>query len=596
MFQAERALADLADDPEQLDRARRRFSASPPFYKSPTPGSTLSNSPNPPSPGEIQRDREHQEHILRQSSRPRSQFVQSMVEEKDWLFKAQANAGVHLPAGTEYNKLATEVVKKRWQEQGIWDDEWDKLDWDAWRWKHEESYTDLSSQEGTESEPHRLFEHPASSQAPVASVDSQTILQKKDRGSMSEPDRETSRPIYQFIWQLARQRDLIRGEPTIQAAAASAPIDINTRAYEAVKSTWVRQNIWDKDWGIMPGMTWMHERSPDQTIRLDPTPAHARHNSFAIVELEAEARRLFPKPPPPPKLPDLPPFVDKWGLFGNLGDMNSTTGDTKSPKNASPAPSNISPLVPDEAMSPTNAAVKIKLHSNDISQVLVDSHKEPQEDSKNANTPRDLLRPSESSSKTSRLLRGRGKNPTAFQQKQTRVDQPHSDVQISDINKLRTKDVLPNNHSQPAAVHSPNNRSSIDLTIENDHSEGRRRSKRLRHEITKNKHVNDPTTSDPHLPLAKTAKRRKPNTGAEKAIAAKADAAAIAESRRSNRQEEQKSNDVRTRLTRATAKSRGITTTKPAGRKKAKRSHLMLEYLLSGYPQRLPLSMFMSFS
>ncbi|KAI4259819.1 MAG: hypothetical protein L6R42_004382 [Xanthoria sp. 1 TBL-2021] len=313
IFRAGRVLESLADHPERLDRARRRFSASPPFHKSPTPGSTTFNSPTPPTASEIQEGRELKEYSRRQFSRPDRQWHRQVHDEKEWLFKAKDEVGVQLPVGTNCAKLASAVVKKRWREQGIWNDRWDKLrDWCAWRWKHEEADTESESEHKTKSVSRlpSLFKQP-----PVATAEAQTTPAEPEQQAKLDRDREASRPIHQFLCQLARQRDLISGEPTIQKAAVSASLDINTKAYEAVKSSWIRQDIWDTEWGIMPGMTWMHERPPDQTVRADPTPAHARENSFAIVELEAEARRLFPKPPTRPKFPDFPPFVNEWGLF-----------------------------------------------------------------------------------------------------------------------------------------------------------------------------------------------------------------------------------------------------------------------------------------
>lgn len=93
------------------------------------------------------------------------------------------------------------------------------------------------------------------------------------------------------------------GKPTIRTAASVAFIDINTMAYEAVKGLWDRMGIWDTEWGVMPGMSWMHERPPKWTPRADSIAAHAREHSFAVAEVEAEAQRLFPKQPSPVAVP-----------------------------------------------------------------------------------------------------------------------------------------------------------------------------------------------------------------------------------------------------------------------------------------------------
>jgi hypothetical protein len=60
--------------------------------------------------------------------------------------------------------------------------------------------------------------------------------------------------------------------------AGAAAADINSRAYQNVKNTWITRFIWNNNWGIMPGMSWKHEEPLDEAIDC-PTPFVA--NSLA---------------------------------------------------------------------------------------------------------------------------------------------------------------------------------------------------------------------------------------------------------------------------------------------------------------------------
>ncbi|KAI4253771.1 MAG: hypothetical protein L6R42_007458 [Xanthoria sp. 1 TBL-2021] len=523
------SLSTLADDPQQLDRARRRFSASPPFHKSPTPGSTTFNSPTPPTASEIQRDRELKEQVH---------------DEKQWLFKAQDEVGVRLPVGANYEKLASAVVKKRWREQGIWNDRWDKLrDWCAWCWKHEEADPESESEYKKES----------------------TTPAEPERQAKLDRDREALPPIHQFLCQLARQRDLISGKPTIQKAAVSASLDINTKAYEAVKSSWIRQDIWDTEWGIMPGMTWMYERPPDQTVRADPTPAHARENSFAILELEAEARRLFPKPPTPPKLHASPPFVDEWGLFRKPTDplpqkpantnsrMESEVNSSKNPLGAATKPS--IPLA-DEDRPLMKAADVINHYPDDhpddhntTNSAPSNLDQERHDPSNTVNSQDCILHPSEipTRSQTQRPMRDRRKKPSAPQKTLAQDHQPKPNLATSQATKSSTKKAPPPEHVEEATEHSSSEpRIATDVAAEIEYPGGRRRSKRLRQEIREENFIDGPSADNEFPPPTKRAKRRTSNVGAKTASGQEMDEIAIAKSRRITRQEEQQSNGAGT--------------------------------------------------
>ncbi len=103
-----------------------RFSDSPPPYISrQSHNLTRFQSPNPPS--EEQRRREERRWQLkpeRRASLPYYQLQAQESEEEERLLEAHENGTRRLPVRTNYKTLARENVKKRWVEQGIWNDKW----------------------------------------------------------------------------------------------------------------------------------------------------------------------------------------------------------------------------------------------------------------------------------------------------------------------------------------------------------------------------------------------------------------------------------------------------------------------------------------
>ncbi|PHH90348.1 hypothetical protein CDD83_3910 [Cordyceps sp. RAO-2017] len=92
LYRAHRALAALADDQERLDRARRRFSESPPSYRShQSHNSTLSRSLTPPSEERMAiavKEREFQVYRERSAATPCDQFDDQCQEEYGRMMEA----------------------------------------------------------------------------------------------------------------------------------------------------------------------------------------------------------------------------------------------------------------------------------------------------------------------------------------------------------------------------------------------------------------------------------------------------------------------------------------------------------------------------
>ncbi|KAF2179938.1 hypothetical protein K469DRAFT_460860, partial [Zopfia rhizophila CBS 207.26] len=279
LVMAERALASLVEDPQRLDRARTRFSDSPPSYKShQSHNSTRSQSPNPPS--EEQRRREErrvQLRLERWASLPYEQFEAQHREEEERIYEAHENRTRRLHAGTNIYQLAYENVKKRWVEQGIWNDKWNKTA--LGRWKHEEpleleSELETDTEAGPQSSLFTIFPQPKP-RRPISDEEKRRRI--AERRATLEREREASRPFYQFIYQVSKERERIQDESgsgkAITTTTASA--DINTRAYENVNNTWIKRGIWNRNWGILPGMSWKHEEPLEEETADGPATVQA---------------------------------------------------------------------------------------------------------------------------------------------------------------------------------------------------------------------------------------------------------------------------------------------------------------------------------
>ncbi|KAJ9316149.1 hypothetical protein DTO271D3_3725 [Paecilomyces variotii] len=305
---ADAALAALAEDPERLDRARKRFSHSLPPYRSQSSGTTTrSQSPNPPSE-EQQRCEKRKWQLIREreASLPRYQFDDQRHEEEQRILIAQADeCGSCTIRSDEYwlpdsntAELARETVKRRWVEQGIWNDKW--KDMNPWKddrpsgpWKHEQPL-ELKSEWETELEgegnaslfPFSRNTREAKSGRLRSDKELSLIAQ---RWAIREREREASRPFYQFVYQVSKERERMQDKSGSKGPVASYSADINTKAYENVKNTWIRRGIWSRKWGILPGMSWKHEQPLDEMLAEEMGPDPAPHQADP---LEGDGHRL----------------------------------------------------------------------------------------------------------------------------------------------------------------------------------------------------------------------------------------------------------------------------------------------------------------
>ncbi|KAH9904821.1 hypothetical protein F4778DRAFT_47245 [Xylariomycetidae sp. FL2044] len=308
LFYATVSLSNLAKDPQRLHRARHRFSESPASYRTnQSHNSTISPSPEPEDQS-LREQRKWQLINERRASLPYAQFQAQANEERDQIMTEIDNGTCRVPVGTHFYDLAQENVRQRWAEQGIWNDSWGHKP--LGNWKHEEPLmSESDSDSETEDQPVPIFS------LPKTAVVKHEPPKRKDQADR-EREREASRPFHQFIFQVSRQRKRIQDETRRTDATSSDSADINTRAYEEVKSTWSRRGIWDKKWGVLPGMAWKHEQSEEDMLHEemgdDPPPVQpntSEGNDDTGGEVRGAPSRLFgpfsPSEPSQPT-PDIP--------------------------------------------------------------------------------------------------------------------------------------------------------------------------------------------------------------------------------------------------------------------------------------------------
>ncbi|KAI1169706.1 hypothetical protein F4777DRAFT_192618 [Nemania sp. FL0916] len=268
LFQAHSALQALVDDPHHLDRARSRFSKSPASYKShKSQSGTPTRSPSPDNRTDEERRREEREWELRRehmASRPRCQFNAQTNEETRQIKQDNYDRTHRVLTGPFFCELAKDIVKKRWVEQGIWNKKWETSH--DWLWKHEEPPTPEppDEEEGLVS---TSSENGVEARMKNGGQEHATCATQERRQQERERERDASRPFHQFVFQLTKMRERMQERMTPAEVIASLPADINSKAYEEVKKTWIEWGIWNMKWGIMPGMSWKHEQPLEKFLQ-----------------------------------------------------------------------------------------------------------------------------------------------------------------------------------------------------------------------------------------------------------------------------------------------------------------------------------------
>lgn len=256
----------------RLDDETLRFSCSPPSIRT-YPSGIMARTTPLTQQQRCNEERRWQLINERRASLPYYQLTAQENEEKERLWAADPEAsGIRpIPIGGSFGKMVYEKIRKSWVDQGIWNDKWN--DTALGLWKHEEPL-ELEPESETDSEADPPFsfsssrkfcqQSQAKSRRPKRDNERRRIAERR---IVRERDREASRPYHQFVFQISKERERIGHES--RDAEGSSVADINTRAYENVKNTWTKRGIWYMQWGILPGMSWMHEVPLEQLLNDD---------------------------------------------------------------------------------------------------------------------------------------------------------------------------------------------------------------------------------------------------------------------------------------------------------------------------------------
>lgn len=233
------------------DLSRRRFSRSPPPV--PSVPSTEYEESEPPSPGAQLRDKERKE---LQNSRADAQFIIQIDDELGRIRAARDKDLLQQPNLFDWEEAAEANVKYRWMQQGIWDERWASQPGKIWKHELRDSPPPVRPSKSVKDGGVSKLRTKRKRQPCDLEEEYQEIV----RCAIGFQNRQSSRPCYQFIYQFDKEREWIKMGLSTQDQDQLASVD--TRAYENLKSRWIRDGIWDDDWALIPGTSWRHERPP----------------------------------------------------------------------------------------------------------------------------------------------------------------------------------------------------------------------------------------------------------------------------------------------------------------------------------------------
>lgn len=268
LLDATRALAALVENPRRLNHERGRFSRSPAPHSD---GLSSTRSQSFERPSEEKQREEKRVWDLKKEHRaswPYYQFEAQKRELERQEIDQDPNWGSAVRvAHPQLAQHIHNIVKQRWVDQGIWNEAWDGETDGLYmgKWKHEEPCESGSEVDLDVEDKHSTFSPPARAKAKANC----RRPMSDERQAMADGrlawryGRDASRPFEQFNYQVSmeckRLQDEIKSSGRTELMI-SIPPNISTTAYETVRGTWIERGIWNRKWGILPGMSWKHEQ------------------------------------------------------------------------------------------------------------------------------------------------------------------------------------------------------------------------------------------------------------------------------------------------------------------------------------------------
>ncbi|KAK9859269.1 hypothetical protein MYU51_016445 [Penicillium brevicompactum] len=213
-------------------------------------------------------------------------FIHQLSNERERFQTDRPDEATLALTAPDINTTAYENVKKLWIEKAIWEEHWGILP--GMRWMHEGSSDTKSESRATPdtvSKPDTVSELQEPKLELIQS-DVDTSLEDTGRSVEQKKNYEPSRPFYQFMHQVSKERERFQIDHPDEATLALTTPNVNTIAYENVKKIWVERTIWNEKWGILPGMRWKHE----EPVEMKPTQRDPRPKPTDSLR-QAERRR-----------------------------------------------------------------------------------------------------------------------------------------------------------------------------------------------------------------------------------------------------------------------------------------------------------------
>lgn len=190
-----------------------------------------------------------------QASKPSAQFWAQVNQETRRLEATNPTMDYTGVGGIE--EFVHRIVKRDWNQQGIWNIRWNDDLSNAEAWKHE-SFSSKPTKTVSGGNEFTFYRTETFTTFPRELIGA--LKPCTDEGNrVIVLEGLASTPYAQFISQVDREMKII-------SPYRPSRFDIHTQAYEIVKKFWTAQGIWLEVWGILPGDVWGHEL-PYETFR-----------------------------------------------------------------------------------------------------------------------------------------------------------------------------------------------------------------------------------------------------------------------------------------------------------------------------------------
>ena len=245
------------------DLSGRRFSRSPPRVPS-VPSTTYEESESP-SPNAQLQDKESKELY---NSTADAQFLIQIQDELGRIRAARDKDLLEHARLIDLEEAAEANVKYRWIQQGIWDQQWENQPGKIWKHEVQDSPPPKTPSDAVKEGGVKGLQRGHKRKLSDLKKEYHDVV----RIAIGHQDRQSSRPCYQFLYQFCQEREWIKmglgsqgqdqdsSQDQDQDQDQDQQTELDMRAYENVKSRWIRDGVWDDDWTFVPGTSWRHER------------------------------------------------------------------------------------------------------------------------------------------------------------------------------------------------------------------------------------------------------------------------------------------------------------------------------------------------